>query len=289
MNAQPRSRFLLGAAMVLAGISAACFGLRSADVEPIRGPWSAASYSPPKPGGGGETKTEAWLPPTAQPPGSGWRYEVFSPPEIFYDASSRRFTVAGMRVAPAIATASTEAAPFGLTLLAVRRGRFRLQLVGFAGGEGDYRGVFKNRETTGVLLAGAGRDLPKLGLTIDRFEVRRTEVRLPKSMTIHRLVATAFVRDARTGETVTLTSAAPCTTASLVATVTTAAEPERPIELRVGESLRAANAIYTIDRIRFAPPAIDVSRQTASPRRSDRRTLTVAADTTAPTPAPPSL
>jgi hypothetical protein len=160
-------------------------------------------------------------------------------------------------------------------LLAVRPDLFRLQLIGFVGGEGDCRGVFENRDTQETMLATTGERFPKLGLAIDRFEVRRTPVPLPESMTVRRLVATAVVRDERTGESVALTDIAPRTTARLTATIACADESSRTLAVHEGDEITAAGSLYRIDKIQLTPPAIGVSRQSADEPQSDYRTLTL--------------
>ncbi|MEO6876053.1 MAG: hypothetical protein ABI222_14645, partial [Opitutaceae bacterium] len=109
----------------------------------------------------GNTLIPQWSPPGAQKRGPEWIYDVFTPPEINYDESTRQFAVAGPHEAtrPVVESA-------GFELIAVNREPFRLQLIGYVGGEGHFKGAFENRSTREVFLAGPGRAIPMLGLVI---------------------------------------------------------------------------------------------------------------------------
>src|SRR5438876_1315451 len=93
-------------------------------------------------------KAELWSPPPAQRGGTRWVYDVFTPPEIFYDARLRAFSV----TPPTTAIARDEqggspgvaAAPMNIQLVGVKRALFRLQLIGFVGTDGGYLGLFEN-------------------------------------------------------------------------------------------------------------------------------------------------
>jgi hypothetical protein len=270
-----RQATLLWATAAFAAVgSAAWFGPGAPAIEPVRAPLSTASYVP-RMSETFETKREEWAAPDGQPAGTDWVYEVFSPPRMFYDRRTQRFTLAPSEGVREGGRAASEPASFGLVLLAVRPDLFRLQLIGFVGGEGDCRGVFENRDTQETMLATTGERFPKLGLAIDRFEVRRTPVPLPESMTVRRLVATAVVRDERTGESVALTDIAPRTTARLTATIACADESSRTLAVHEGDEITAAGSLYRIDKIQLTPPAIGVSRQSADEPQSDYRTLTL--------------
>ncbi|HVU24843.1 MAG TPA: hypothetical protein VHE13_12025 [Opitutus sp.] len=217
-----------------------------------------------------KTKTEIWPAPKAQT--GGWVYDVFTPPEIFYDARTKAFSITPPEVAPALPV--PVAAPFGLELRSVSQPLFRLQLVGFAGGEGNYRGLFENMVTTETFLATGGRRLPELGLVIESLEVRDTPVALPESMTTVRRVATARVRDERTGESLSLTDGGRMYVAAPVATVAASGEDATPREVREGDSFELGGARYKIEKIQLAPPAADVTKESADQPNFERRTLT---------------
>ncbi len=140
-----------------------------------------------------------WNRPPSQQRGGEWVYEMFTPPEIFYDPRSREFSVKP----PAMLAPETEVIPAPVI---APPAPFRLQLVGFVGGEGSYLGTFENLATTEHILARSGRTLPDLGVTIRDFQVKRVRREPEDSMATSELMATAVVRDDRTGEDVVLTN-----------------------------------------------------------------------------------
>lgn len=217
-----------------------------------------------------EVKTETWEPPAPQRAGREWVYEVFTAPEIFYSERSKQFSVAPPEAEPS-ATAA-EPAEFGLELVSVRRDPFRLQLVGYVGGEGTYRGLFENVATTETLLAGGGRKLPALALTILDFAVRRQPVAMPDSMSTSRLVATAAVRDERTGQTITLTDTERFYPDAAVAVVR--AGDGDPREVHAGDEFPAGAATYRVEKIQLAPPSLEVTKRSPA-QPGETRTLTV--------------
>jgi hypothetical protein len=214
------------------------------------------------------SRHETWDAPAAQPRGREWVYEVFTPPEIFYHAAARRFTV----TPPAGAEDGALAEPFGLELVAVKPEPFRLQLIGYVGGEGNWRGTFENALTGEVFLAGAGRRVPELALTILSLEVGAQPVALPDSMTTRQRVATAVVRDERTGREVRLTHRERRLAETMSALVAPAGEsPTR--EVRAGETVPLGAALFRIDRIQLSPPSIDVTKQSPQLAQPEHRTL----------------
>jgi hypothetical protein len=282
LAAKRQDGLLVGFALAAAVASAGWFGWQS--VSARRVPPAAAARTkaapavPYQPSGidAPKVETETWAPPPAQSRGASWVYDVFTPPEIFYDPRTKQFSV----TAP---TAETEAqpapapeaaAPFGLELREVKRAPFRLQLVGYMGGEGNYRGTFQNALTTETFLAGAGRRIPALGLEIAGFDVRRRAVVIAGNPPANRIVAMALVRDELTGETVELNSLERTLTNTPVAVVAAADDPGHPRELRAGEAFKSGAATYKITKIQLAPPAADVTKEAPDLPRPDSRTLT---------------
>ncbi|HWA87455.1 MAG TPA: hypothetical protein VG710_14600 [Opitutus sp.] len=260
----------MAAVLAAAGAWSWCARLAGNDaqamaVAPLR--FAEASYAPagrdvP------ETQAELWPAPTS--PADGWLYDMFTPPEIYYDARTKAFSIA----APEIAPAPVRTAPFGLELLAVSQPLFRLQLVGFVGGEGNYRGLFENMATTETFLATEGRRLPALGLVIESFGVRDTEVALRESMSTTRRVATARVRDERTGESFSLTDGGRSYAAAAVAMLAVSGGRSTPREAREGESFELGESRYTIEKIHLVPPAVDITKESSGQLQLERRTLT---------------
>jgi hypothetical protein len=230
-------------------------------------------------------KTELWSQPAAQGRGRDWVYDTFTPPEIFYNARSKHFTVK-----PPIGVSEdvTPEEPFGLELVSVRPEPFRLQLIGYVGGEGDWRGTFQNVATGEVFLAAAGRRVPNLALSIKSLDVRSADIALPQSMTTRQRIATAVVHDERTNRDVTLTHRERRFTGGLSAFVAAPGETATR-ELREGETFKIGDASYRVEKITLAPPALDVTKDSPSLAQPDRRTLTPReADESAPTSDPPT-
>lgn len=213
-------------------------------------------------------KTDAWVPPAPQSRGRDWVYDMFTPPEIFYSSRSQLFSVkpppSGVDEAPVEA--------FGLELVGIRPEPFRLQLIGYVGGEGNWRGTFENLVSGEVFLAAAGRRVADLALNIRSLEVQAVPVALPDSMTTRQRVATAVVRDERTGRDITLTHRERRFTGGLAALVAAPGEAA-PRELREGDVLKIGPASYRVEKIQLAPPRIDVTKESPALLQPDRRSL----------------
>lgn len=265
-------RTVFFAALALAIASLAVFALldwragRGAPPLPAAPRGAASSYAPSveEPPA---FPSEAWRPPVPLSRGREWVYDTFTPPEIFYNARTRQFTVR-----PPEAFVAKEPQPFGLELIAVRPELFPLQLIGYVGDEGHWRGTFENTITGDVFLATAGWRLPDLGLTIASLEVRPQPVASADSMTTRQRVATALIRDERNGTEVALTHRERKFTDAPIA-VLLAAAATAPRELRAGDEFRAGDALYRIERVRSVPPAVEVSKQSLD-GGLEQRTLT---------------
>src|SRR3954468_14384354 len=182
MAVSSSDKVLIGSALALAVVSAGVFGtlaLRHSGVpggpvphvELANDPYTATALDAPP------IKTETWAPPVAQTRGRDWIYDTFTPPEIFYNARSRQFTV---KPPSSLVDEDTQEA-FGLELIAVRPDPFALQLIGYVGGEGNWRGTFENVLTGETFLGGAGRRVPALSLTIKSLDIRLQPVRSAES------------------------------------------------------------------------------------------------------------
>ena len=213
-------------------------------------------------------KARPWHPPAAQARGRDWIYDMFTPPEIFYNPRSQLFTV---KPPPSGTDEATEEA-FGLELVGVRPEPFRLQLIGYVGGEGNWRGTFQNLVTGEVFIADAGRRVPDLALSIRSLDVRSVSVTLPNSMTTQQRVASAVIQDERTGRDLTLTHRERYFTGGLTALVAAPGETATR-ELHQGETIKFGEASYRIEKIQLAPPQIDVTKESPTLLQPDRRTL----------------
>ena len=290
MTTFSRENFFLGVALALALASAVVFGgLAWRNTRLPRGavahvPLSSESYAPSV----AETvpvKTDTWNQPGPQSRGREWVYDTFTPPEIYYSPRARHFTVKP----PTGAADEVPEEPFGLELVSVRPEPFRLQLIGYVGGEGNWRGTFENEISGEVFLAGAGRRVPDLALSIVGLDVSAAPVKLPDSMTTRQRLATAVVRDERTGHEVTLTHRERRLTGGLTALVAPPGDAA-PREVRQGDTFKLGEASYRVEKIQLAPPGAEVTKESPSLAQPDRRRLTPreSDDTPPPAPAPAS-
>lgn len=213
-------------------------------------------------------KADTWNQPGAQSRGREWLYDTFTPPEIFYSARSRQFTVK-----PPFGMGEGEPEEeFGLELVAVRPEPFRLQLIGYVGEEGRWRGTFENVRTGEVFLASAGKQVPALGLSIRSLDVRAQPVALADSMTTRQRIATAVVRDDKTGREVTLTHRERQFTGSVSAFVALPGETATR-EVRAGDSFKLGDVTYRIDKVQLAPASLEATKEAPTLVQPDRRSL----------------
>ena len=274
MAALSKDKVLVGAAVLLALGSAAAFGtlalrhqaVPSGQLPPVV--LAQAPYTPTSPDAP-PIKTETWDQPGAQSRGRDWVYDAFTPPEIFYNARSKQFTVKP----PSSLLDEDAVEAFGVELVAVRPEPFRLQLIGYVGGEGHWRGTFQNVLSGEVFLAAAGRRVPNLALTIKLLEVKLQPVALAESMTTKQRVATAVVRDEKAGRDITLTHRERHFTGTVFAFVAETGESAAR-EVRTGDAFKLGEATFHIDKIETTPPSIEVTKEAPSLLQPDRRTLT---------------
>lgn len=214
-------------------------------------------------------KTDTWTPSPPQTRGRDWVYDTFTPPEIFYNARTKNFTV---KPPAAVSEEGVVEEPFGVELVAVRPEPFRLQLIGYVGEGSAARGTFENTSSGEVILATSGRRIPKLGLTIKSFEVSLVDIKLAGSMTTRQRVATAVILDEKTKSEVIITHRERAFTGGLSAFVAQTGESATR-ELRTGETFRLGEASYRIEKISLTPPTVELTKEAPSLAQPDRRTL----------------
>lgn len=271
MAVTPRDKALLAGAAVLVAASAGVFGWLiqrgEAPSAPVVAELSAQPYIAAVKDAA-VAKVDAWSNPSAQSRGRDWIYDAFTPPEIFYNSRSKQFTV---KPPSSLAEGEPEEA-FGVELVSVRPEVFRLQLIGYAGSEGAWRGTFENFVSGEVFLAAAGQRVPKLGLVIQSLDVRLQKIQVGEGGSSMQRVAVAVVRDERTGAETTLNHRERRFTGTVSAFV--AATGDRaPREVRVGDVFKAGEASYRVERVEANPPSIEITKESASLAQPDRRTL----------------
>jgi hypothetical protein len=204
---------------------------------------------------GALTKPCLWTEPAAQRRGRGWVYDVFTPPSLYYDPRARMLSA--MSAAEAARADSADAAP-DLELLTVRRGPFRLQLVGYAGGADDRRGIFANINTGETVIGREGERLAEQGLTVKSLSLKYPYAGSDGSTATGDPVATAIVTDESTDEEMVLTNHEQCLAGAPIGLFMSRKTPGFRRELREGESITVNGVNYCIERIDLQPPQVVV-------------------------------
>lgn len=284
MSASPSPKTLLIVSSALLVVSSALFGVftwrtrATVSIKPLV--LTAAAYVPAAVDAP-VVKTIDWDAPVALARGRDWLYDLFTPPEIFYNSRTRQFAVS----APLTGDEAAEA-PFGLELVSVRPEPFRLQLIGYVGGVGEARGIFENRRTGEVFLASAGHRVADLALEIKGFTVRAEPVVIPESMSFSQRVATATIHDLRAKRDLTLTQRERHFTGNVFGVVALEAE-SAPREVLAGDTLKSGASSYRIERIVMEPASIEVTKTAPDLAAPVRRTLPLRFDPTETAPLSP--
>lgn len=252
---------LLVAGAAVAVIAAAVWAWRArAQFGPVRSQPEQAVLAGPvhvAPGLPVEPTRVAWARPAAQSEGAGWVYEVFTPPEIYFNAAARSFAVTPPRYAAEV----TETI-FGLELLDVRLAPYRLQLAGYFGAPGDYLAAFVSDEVPQTLLARAGRRFEELGLTLKSFDVRKVPVEADGIGPALDIAAQAVLWDEQAGSEVVLDSRQAKLTDTPLAVFQSPDGKGGPRILHEGDTFTDDEATYRIERIQLDPPEVVVARAT---------------------------
>ena len=200
-----------------------------------------------------------WNAPEYSEVSAGWVFDTFTPPVIYYHRLTGRFTV----TPPDYSTLSEDSAAtspkfdFGIELVEIQTLPFRLQLVGYAGGPGNYLGMFENVPTGETLLARSGRVLADLNLQIREVWVQREEIATPDSMPLVQTVARARVWDERTGEEIWLSSDERRVTGQPLARLRlNPTGEERWVGL--GDELQLDTRVFVLEGLSLNPPAVEV-------------------------------
>ena len=203
-----------------------------------------------------ETNPAVWARPEAQSHGSGWLYEVFTPPVIYYNTLARSFAVT-----PPLNPADG-GAPFGLELLDVKLEPYRLQLVGYFGEPGDYLAAFVSANQAETLLARSGRRFEQLGLSLRSFDVKKVEVPHDDARPVYDVAALAVLFDEQSGTEVVLDSRTRKLTDTPLAVLRWGTGGSSTRTLREGDTFTDGTGSYRIERIQLDPPEVVVARQT---------------------------
>lgn len=284
MAAKSQDKILFGAALVLLLASAGWALLQNSKIAALKAApdtnVAPVAYVPtgtdaPR------VSTRSWPLPPAQPRGADWIYDVFTPPEIYYDEATKQFSVTPpvTKVVEVI-----KEVPFGLALVSIKQDAFRLQLVGYIGAEGDYRGTFENGVTGDTIIGRAGKVIPGLDLTIKSFEVKRNLIKSKDSMDTYDTEATAVVVDTKTGEEIRLTNKARLIKGNPFATFQADGATET-VTRRAGEKFTVGDATYTVVSVTAEPPSAVVTKETVQVPAPETKTLTPGAPVDAVVPS----
>lgn len=226
-----------------------------------------------------------WPKAVAQPAGENWIYNVFTPPKIYYNTQNKQFTVIPPELVkePTITGNETVVTPPpprpSLELVKVVQPVFRLQLVGYIGDEGNYRGTFSNELTGKTFFGTSGRKIPDLNLEIVTFEAKRQKVAVQGGSTLVEVIAFAIVKDTVTGKEYRLEHDKRLPDGPLVATLKLVDGSDK--EVRTGDSVTSGESTYKVGAITLAPPSVVVIKSSTGEPTAEE-TLTV------PPPAPPA-
>lgn len=279
MRARNSEKIICAAALLVLVAAGAWVWFKSSDVKaladrPARVALDAADYA-----AAGidapQVETKLWPDPAGRARSREWVYDVFTPPVIYYNSQTGEFSVTPP-VFKAVEPEIEPATPFGVELVEVKLNPFRLQLVGYVGGPGNYRGMFENPATQETVLARAGKSFPEMGLTVRSFDVSRQRVEIPDSTPITQLVATAVVVDDRTGEAVLLSTLERRVTGAPTVVLRLSDTGEER-EDKPGTVFVHAGATYRIGEVTLTPPSVRITKESTDLSEPEVQVLTAAA------------
>ena len=220
-----------------------------------------------------QVSTKAWPTPGSQSGGTEWVYDVLTPPEIYYDAVSKQFTVTPPSGKPKEVVKVVEP-PFGVELLQVKEDTFRLQLVGYTGKDGNYKGTFENTVSGKTILGQAGRKIADLNLTIVSFEVKQNRIKQAVGMDVIETEAVAQISDDKTGETYNLTNKTRLTKGAPIAYFKVEGSDQQ-LEHKAGDTFTVNDARFTVASVSLEPSEVVVTKEAPSLTEPLTKTLTV--------------
>lgn len=217
------------------------------------------------------TAADLWPDPPAQRRGRGWVYDVFTPPSLYCDSQAGRLSAVPTADA---APADPADAEIDLQLVEVRRGPFRLQLVGYAGGPENLRGIFVHSRTGETMIGHGGERLTAHGLAVKKIDLCRPSTGREAGEGTTDVVATATVEDESTGEEVVLTNREPCLAGAPLGLFTSRKTQGFRRELGEGESVALNGVDYCVAHIDLQPPQAVIACMTPGAIEPSLRTLT---------------
>lgn len=287
MAAPSQDKIFFGAALCVLLASAGWMAMQTSSVSKLRAA-SEVSITPsayePQGTDAPTVTTKTWPPAPSQSGGELWVYDVFTPPEIYYDSATAKFTVTPPDNRPPVVEPE-KPVPFGVELVGIRQDSFRLQLIGYIGEEGDYRGTFENTLSGQTVIGRAGKKFADLGLTIKSFEVKRKTITVKESMPVIVTEAIAVIVDDKTGEEIPLTNQERRTKGEPFAVFRSEGSTET-FEHKVGAKFTIGEATYSVLSLVSEPPSVEVRKEAPDLKEPLTKTLTPAAAVAPVTPPP---
>ncbi|MDB6095685.1 MAG: hypothetical protein JWM32_3247 [Verrucomicrobia bacterium] len=197
-----------------------------------------------------------WDPPRAQMRGDGWIYEVFTPPEIFYDELAREFTVTAWEEG----VAKPPANPTGLELVDVQAEPCAIQLIAYGGSAQRWVGSFEKLGTGEVMLAASGDELPGTGFEVESLEMRPIGRPGPAEDFPSRREMEAMVIATETGERIPLTVGTRCDREEFLATLRATGGHAGEYGVRAGDEVTGLDARFELARVELNPPTVWLRR-----------------------------
>ncbi len=192
-----------------------------------------------------------WPEPRAQSRGREWLYDLFTPPAIFWDP--RGPTLRAVASAERVAAGPAEVPP-DLELLQVRRGVFRVQLVGYAGGPDGLRGIFADTTSGETAVGRCGERLAGPQVTVRRLRLERRQTEANGDTAERETAAIAVVVEDGADREIELTTRGPCLAGAPVGLFGSRRVREFRREARAGESFTVNGASYWVEQIDLRPP-----------------------------------
>jgi len=200
----------------------------------------------------------SWQRPTQQSRGEDWLFDVFTPPVIYYNPSSREFTVTSPDQLVVVGNEDPWR-NFGLELIDVRPRPYRLQLVGYAGEDDNFVAYFEYLDTGALILARPGKLLVEAGVKVISFEVKQMEVQQEGSMPVYENIGVARVLDYQSGEEIFLTNLETKIFSDLEARVRAVRE-ETVYVVREGSQVELDTGVYIIGDLSSEPEEAMVTK-----------------------------
>ncbi|MCH6257040.1 hypothetical protein MLD52_10810 [Puniceicoccaceae bacterium K14] len=199
-----------------------------------------------------------WKRPRGQSKGEDWVFDVFTPPVIYYNPVTAEFTV----TPPSFEAKTIVEAPklrFDLELLEVRQRPYRLQLLGYAGDEGDYVAYFEYEPTGDMLLARADELIVEAGVKVLSIGVQRMQVDQEGLTPVYQNVGVARVLDYDSGEEIFLTNMETKIFSDLEAKVRSTVNGETFV-VREGGQIEHNNGYYIVGDLSSDPEEAMITR-----------------------------